>query len=305
MLENHFGELIALITAIFWTVTALVFEQASKKVGSLAVNLLRLFIAFFLFSLFTKMTKGLWFPSDAGVHAWIWLSISGLVGFVLGDLFLFKSYTIIGARIAMLIMALSPPIAALFGWIILGEVLSFQNSIGMVITITGIAMVVLTRHSEDPDILKKKKVKFRFPIFGLFLAFLGAIGQAIGLVLSKYGMQDYDPFAATQIRVLTGIVGFAVIITFFKRWNRILPAIKDKKAIRYILIGAFFGPFLGVAFSLWSIKFTSTGIAMTIMATIPVLIIPPAILIYKEKVNLVEIIGSIITVIGVSLFFLY
>lgn len=303
MFENHFGELIALITAIFWTITALAFEQASKRVGSLSVNLLRLFLAFFLFSLFTKISKGLWFPTDATTHAWIWLSISGLVGFVMGDLFLFKSYTIIGARIAMLIMAMSPPIAAFFGWIIIGEVLSVQNVVGMIITLIGIAMVVLTRQGKDQKV--NKKVKFRYPIWGLFLAFLGAVGQAVGLVLSKYGMQDYDPFAATQIRVLTGIIGFAIIFTLFKRWNRIIPAIKNKRAFMYIAVGAIFGPFLGVAFSLWSIKHTSTGIAMTIMATIPVLIIPPAILIYKEKVKPIEIIGSIITVIGVSMFFLF
>jgi drug/metabolite transporter (DMT)-like permease len=303
MLENHFGEIIALITAGFWTVTALMFEQASKKVGSLVVNLLRLFFAFFLFSIFTRFTKGLWLPTDASMHAWIWLSISGLVGFVIGDLFLFKSYTIIGARIAMLIMALSPPIAAFFGWIILGEILSVQNIIGMIITLTGIAMVILTRKSENTESVTKK-VKFRYPILGLFLAFLGAIGQAVGLVLSKYGMQDYDPFAATQIRVLTGIIGFAIIFTFFKRWDRVIPAFKNRKALNFILIGAVFGPFLGVAFSLWSIKFTSTGIAMTIMSTIPVLIIPPAILIYKDKVKPIEIIGAIVTVIGVSLFFL-
>ena len=120
----------------------MVFEQASKKVGSLVVNLLRLFFAFFLFSIFTRITKGLWFPSDASMHAWVWLSISGLVGFVIGDLFLFKSFTIIGARIAMLIMALSPPIAALFGWIILNDVKPIEI-IGAVITVIGVSLFFL------------------------------------------------------------------------------------------------------------------------------------------------------------------
>jgi drug/metabolite transporter (DMT)-like permease len=69
-------------------------------------------------------------------------------------------------------------------------------------------------------------------------------------------------------------------------------------------LGAFFGPFLGVSFSLIAIKYTEAGIASTIMALVPVFIIIPAVVIYKQKVTLPEILGAIVSVGGVALFFL-
>jgi drug/metabolite transporter (DMT)-like permease len=136
------------------------------------------------------------------------------------------------------------------------------------------------------------------------LALGGALGQAAGLVLSKKGMGSYDAFSATQIRVLTGIVGFSVLFIFMNRWPRVWAALKNPPAMRRITLGAIFGPFLGVSFSLLAVQHTKTGIAATLMAIVPVLIIAPSVLLFHEKVNTKEILGAIITVGGVALFFL-
>lgn len=307
MFESHLGEFAALITAVFWTVTGIAFESAGKKVGSLSTNLIRLFMAFIFIGIYSQITRGSFIPFDASVHNWMWLSLSGVVGFVIGDLLLFEAYVVIGSRISMLIMSLTPPITALLGWIIMGEVLTKQNLLGMVLTITGIMIVVLDRNPKGPTqekIKKKNKIKLNYPIVGILLAFGGAVGQGTGLVLSKFGMQDFDPFAATQIRVITGFVGFSILFVFMRRWKKVFTALKDKKAMTSLSIGAFFGPFLGVSFSLLSVKHTTTGIASTIMAIVPVLIIPPAIIFFKEKVTMKEVIGSAIAVSGVALFFM-
>jgi drug/metabolite transporter (DMT)-like permease len=244
------------------------------------------------------------FPTDASVHNWVWLSISGLVGFVLGDLVLFRAYVIVGARISMLIMALAPPIAALIGWIWLGEQVTPKQGVAMLLTFAGIALVILRREVGDPEIPnKKRKVKFSYPIAGLLLAFGGAVGQGGGLVLSKYGMADYDVFSAVQIRVLTGVVGFTIIFAITNRWKYLITALKNRKALGRVSIGAFFGPFLGVSFSLWAIKFTTTGVASAIMSIVPVLIIPFSVFIMKEKFNPKELIGAVIAMAGVFLFF--
>ena len=142
---SYLGEISALLTAVFWTVTSMSFESAGKKVGSLAVNLIRLVIAFVIYAVYLKFTRGMFIPLDAGLERWLWLSLSGLVGFVIGDLLLFQAFVVVGARISMLIMSFAPPITALIGWIILGEVLSPMNWLGMAVTITGISMVILKR----------------------------------------------------------------------------------------------------------------------------------------------------------------
>ena len=306
MFQSHLGEYAALLTAVFWTITAIAFESAGKKVGSLSTNLIRLFMAFIFIGIYSQVTRGSFIPFDASAHNWMWLSLSGFVGFVIGDLLLFEAYVVIGSRISMLIMSLTPPITAFFGWLLMGEILTPQNLLGMFLTILGIMIVVLDRKSKNQNAEenKRNKIKLSYPVLGILLAFGGAVGQGAGLVLSKYGMQDFDPFAATQIRVITGFVGFAIIFVFMKRWKKVIEAIKNRNAMKRLSIGAFFGPFLGVSFSLLSVKHTTTGVASTIMAIVPVLIIPPALIFFKEKITLKEVIGSIIAVGGVALFFI-
>jgi drug/metabolite transporter (DMT)-like permease len=303
MLQSHFGEIAALLTAVFWTVTSMSFEAAGKRIGSLTVNLLRLYLAFIIYSVYLYFVRGLAFPTDASEHAWVWLSVSGLVGFAIGDLLLFQAFVVVGARISMLVMALVPPITALIGWLILGETLTVTDLSGMIITITGVVLVVLKRDSRSTT-SKNNRLKFSYPVSGILLAFGGAVGQAVGLVLSKYGMGDYDAFAASQIRVLAGLVGFTLIFFFMRKWNRVKKGLTHKKGIGFTVLGSVFGPFLGVSFSLLAIQYTNTGVASTIMSIVPVLIIPPAILFFREKINLKEVIGAALAVGGVGILFL-
>lgn len=301
-MEQYYGELAALLTAVFWTVTALAFESASRKVGSLSVNLLRLGTAFIFLSVYALISRGKAFPVDAGAHQWIWLSLSGLVGFVLGDLFLFQSYVVIGSRISMLIMSLAPPMAAIIGWITMGETLTLKQAIAMAVVLAGIVLVVLERQSADEN-GNGKRVKFSYPVGGILLAFGGALGQAGGLVLSKYGMAGYDVIPSVQIRVITGIVGFTVFFALSNKWRNLIEALQNGRAMRRLLVGAFFGPFLGVSFSLLAVKYTSTGVASALMSIVPVLIIAPAVIVFKEKITAKELIGAIVTVLGVAMFF--
>jgi drug/metabolite transporter (DMT)-like permease len=298
-LANNQGEFYALMTAVFWTVTALAFESASVKVGSLSVNIIRLVTGLLFLSLFTLISRGSFFPTVASRYNWFWLILSGLVGFVFGDLFLFKSYTIIGSRYAMLVMALVPPLTAFFGWLILKETINILSYLGMVLTISGISMAILGRKGN------KKGLKLKLAPRGLLFAFGGALGQALGLVFSKMGMSELDAFTATQIRIIAGIAGFAIIVSLMGRWRRVGESLFHGPAMRGITLGSFFGPFLGVSFSLLAVKYTATGIASTIMAIVPILILLPAVLLFRQKVTLPEVIGAFVSVAGVSLFFLF
>ncbi len=301
---RHTGEFAALLTAFFWTVTALTFEAASRKIGSMVVNILRLIVGFTFLSIFVFFYRGYLFPTDAGLHNWLWLSLSGLIGFTFGDLCLFRSFVLIGARVSMLMMALAPPMAALFAWLALGEKLSLMSWIGMAVTMNGIALVVLRRNGNNTKGGVRNVLKFSYPVWGLLLAFGGALGQSLGLVLSKIGMQGLDTFASTQIRVMAGTAGFALIYSFMGKWKDVMRGVVQVKPMILLSIGAFFGPFLGVSFSLIAIRYASTGVASTIMAIVPVLIIPASMILYKEKITLKEFIGALLAVGGVAIFFL-
>jgi drug/metabolite transporter (DMT)-like permease len=300
--QEYLGEIAALLTAACWTVTAMAFESAGKRVGALSLNLIRLCIGLIFLALFNAIFNDGFFPTATG-YQWFWLSLSGVVGFVLGDLLLFRAFILIGARISMLIMALVPPITALIGWITLGEVLTGMEFLGMGVTLAGIVMVISTKLDLKNGTFKRTLIMGPL-ILGSLLALGGAVGQAAGLVLSKKGMQNMNAFEATQIRIMVGVVGFSIVITLFKRWRHFLGALKNLKAMQFMTIGSFTGPFLGVSFSLLAVQHTDTGVAATLMALTPVLIIPAAILLKRERIKLIEIIGAIISIAGVALFFL-
>jgi drug/metabolite transporter (DMT)-like permease len=274
------------------------FHVATRRVGSLVVNISRLILAMIMYMAYSRMMRGMWLPVDADATAWKWLSVSGLVGFVLGDYALFKSFSYMSAKISMLIMTLAPPVAALCGFIILGESFTWMNAFGMMLVISGIALVILRKGDKNGG------KKLNYPVKGLLYAFGGAMGQGIGAVLSKLGMGAYDPFASSQIRVIAGIVGFSLVLILLKKWKSVSIAARDPKTVKPLIIGAFFGPFLGVSLSMIAFQNTTVGVASTLMATVPVFILLPSVLFFGEKLHSREVIGAFIAVGGIAVFFI-
>lgn len=272
------------------------FEAAGKRIGSLNVNLVRVVLGVLFLSVFCYLRRGLWLPSDASLHAWIWLSASGIAGLTLGDMCLLKAFVLVGSRISALIMAFVPMLSALISWVFLGELLSLQDQAGMLLTTTGIVMVVMRRPNG--------KARNNYPLKGLLLALGGAIGQSVGLVFSKFGMGSYDAFAANHIRLLAALAGFTVIFLVTGRWRGVLPAVGHRSGMGFATLGSFFGPFVGVSLSLYAVQHTQVGVAATIIALVPVFIIPPAVLIKKEVIGLRDVTGAFIAVAGSVLLFL-
>lgn len=289
------GEAVALSVSICWAASSSSFESASRKVGSLEVNIIRLVMAFAMLGIYGLVARGNFFPSGAGSQQWIWLSVSGLIGFFLGDLMLFKSLTVIGARLSMLVMTFSPALTAIIGFAVLGETLKLTHVLGIMLIISGILMAFLSH--------KRENTGMKLTIKGLLLALGGALGQACGLVFSKMGVGDYDPFAATQIRIITGFVFFALLITVLKRWPSLIKATKDGGSMKFITVGSFFGPGLGVGLSMMAITMTETGIASALMSLTPIVLIVPA-LIKGRKLAVLELLGAFVSVGGVLMLFL-
>lgn len=309
---NHIGEIISLLVAVSWTVTALFADKASHRIGSMPANVLRLALASVLLAGLLWASIGHPYPVYADGKAWLWLSLSAVVGYVFGDWCLFNCYLSIGARFGQLLMTLAPPFAAIAGWAILGETLSWKAGIAMAVTLAGIAISVLCR-SEGLH------VKLALPLKGILLGIGAGLGQGVGLVLSKVGMQHYQeaipadapalmetmlPFASTMIRALVGSAGFLLLTAIGKDLPRLKAAVRDRQGMKYVIVMTLFGPFLGVSMSLMAVRYCNAGIASTLMALTPVLILFPYAFIYKQKIKLKEIVGVSLSMIGVALFFL-
>ena len=309
---QHLGEIISLTVAVSWTVTAIFADKASHRLGSMSTNVIRLALASVFLAALLWITLGHPYPVYADGQAWLWLGLSALVGYVFGDWCLFNSYLVIGARFGQLFMTLAPPMAAIAGWALLGETLTWKSILAMVVTLSGIAISILSKGEGH-------KMKLSLPLKGVLLGLGAGAGQGVGLVLSKIGMQHYEaavpagapeltgamlPFASTMIRALIGTVGFLCLMALQKDLPRLKAAVHDRKGFTYAVILTLFGPFLGVSLSLMAVQYTDAGIASTLMALTPVLIILPYAILYKQKVRLKELLGVAVSMVGVAMFFL-
>ncbi len=309
---QYLGEIISLGVASSWTVTALASEVASKRLGVFTLNVWRMALALLFTGISMWYLTGDFLPVHASARAWLWLAMSGLVGYAFGDYCLFRSYLSIGSRYGQLFMTLAPMAAAFMAWFTLGQHLTVNSIIAMTVTLLGIAISVLGRGEG-------KKIALKLPLGGVLFGIGAGLGQGTGLVLSKIGldyyMRDvpsdilphiihYLPFSANMIRCLTGLVAFIAIMWIHQGFGRFRESLHDGKGFGMMLIAVIFGPFLGVGFSLMAVQYTAAGIASTLMAITPILIIIPSHYLFGQPITFKGLFGAVISVLGVSLFFL-
>jgi drug/metabolite transporter (DMT)-like permease len=296
--QLQIGELAALGTALLWTLSTLAWTSAGKHVGAMAVCFIRLLLACVLLALYGGLTRGQWWPTGASLQTWTVLGASGVAGFFMADLLVFKSLLLIGPRLTLLLQSFTPPLAAQFSWLLLGDRLSAWQWLAMGVTLAGVVWVVLERPNgtteHDP----------RRIVLGVVLAVLGAVVAALALVLSKMGLGDYDAAAATFIRVLGGIAGMVPLVTLSRRWPSVLDSIRHPRAVPMIVLGTIFGPFAGVILYMIAVRHCPAGVVSTIISTMPVLILPGVILLYRERVSLRAAGGAVLSVVGVALLML-
>lgn len=286
------GELSALLTAVLWTGSSISFAAATRRVGSIYVNVSRLIIASAVLGCIVAVWGGA--GSVSARQAW-YLAVSGFIGLTFGDSFLFKSYEFNSPRISSLVMSTAPAIAAMIGYATLGETLSWQGVIGMAITLGGIALVILQQH--DPSSSHAKLI----PI-GIFYAFLGSVGQAYGLVLAKaaFTLGEINGFVATFYRVVVGAATLLPMMIAARRFQQPVAVFhNDRRALLLTILGAFLGPVFGITASLIAIANTSIAVAATLMATVPIMMLPAVRIARKEHLTWQAITGAIVSVAGV------
>jgi drug/metabolite transporter (DMT)-like permease len=295
------GELAALSAAFVYALGAGVVTIAAKHFGAAAINRARLLIAiFFLFGIHLLL-YGEVIPTNADPERWAWLAVSGIIGLSLGDAALFQALVQIGASLTVLVFSTSPIFGALLAWIFLGEELTFIQILGMLVSLVGVAWVVTApqQSSSEPN---NRRLYFT----GIGFALLGAVGQAVGAVTSKFGLAgDYPALSAQVIRMLAAVAAiwlFAILrgnaAATFAGWR------ERKRESVYVVIGALLGPVIGVWLSLIAFQYSQIGIASTLIAMIPIFILPINYLLFRERVTARALIGTFVAIAGIAILFL-
>jgi len=292
-----YGELIALLTAFLWSGTSIAFTEASRRIGSLQLNIIRMMLASVILFMIITFAG---FSFNINNKQLYFLTASGFAGLVFGDTFLFKSFQIIGARLGMLLMALTPAFSAILAYLFLNENLSLFAIIGITITILGIIIVILVRDSNSNSIIKFSKV-------GILFGVLGALGQASGLILAKsaFEMGEVNGFVAAFIRLVAAVIIIYPIVILLKRFKNPFTIFKnDLTALKATVTGTILGPVLGITSSLIAISYAKIGIASTLMSTMPIIMLPIVKFYYKETLGWRAIAGAFVAVVGVAILLL-
>ncbi|MEW6367064.1 MAG: DMT family transporter [Acidobacteriota bacterium] len=291
------GETAALLTSVCWSCSSVAFGKAGERAGSPTVNHVRLWLALLLLSVIHLLLLGTPFPFGARRTELFWMALSGLVGFAIGDSLLFESFVHIGARLSMLIMTLAPIMGALLGWVFLGETLSVLQIIAIGVTLAGIAVVVAETNEEQ-------RSGTRYRLAGILMGVGGAAGQAGGLLLSKVGMAGgLSPFSANLIRLAAATLIIGAVAAMRRQAASDFRKMRDPRALAATSLGTLAGPVFGVVLSLYAVAHTHIGIASTLMSLAPIILLPVSHFALHERVTFRAVLGTLVSVAGVTLLF--
>ena len=293
------GELAGLLTSIAWSGTSVLFTKATQQVGSIIVNRMRVILALLFLILLNWAFYGYVLPFHASIDHWIWLALSGAIGYALGDLFLFQSFVYIGAQRGMLMMSLAPLMSAGLAWVFFGEILTGMQLLGVIVTLAGITWVILRRRS-DANLQPGSTLQ------GVLFGLGAATGQAVGYVLSKQGLTDgFPPLAGNSIRMLAAVIVLWALASIQGKAKETLNSMRERpQVLGWLAMAAFGGPVLGATLSLFALQHTQVGVASTLIALPPVFLLPVSWLVFKEKFDWGAVLGTVVTIGGVALLFL-
>ncbi len=290
------GEIVSLLTSFFWAGTSSAFTISAQIGGHKAVNRSRLLLAIIPLCLTHQVLMGSLIPIEAEPWRWLWLALSGVVGLILGDHFLLLSYSLLGSHLAMLIFSTSPLLSALFAWIAFGEILGFEDMLGILLTVGGILLVVMERRVrtiEDRRLLAQ----------GAGAALLAAAGQALGLIFAKKGMEgEFSAFSAVVIRMLAAVIVIWLIAWWRRQIRPTLELLGRNRYTGFLLVGTLLGPYIGVWVSLLAVQLTTNlGVASALMSLAPIILLPIERFWFGRPVRRSAVVGTLLATAGVIL----
>lgn len=301
-MEQMIGQLLALVTALCWAQNSLIYAHVGAQVSSNTTAHVRLWIALPLMMLVHLLFEGTLFPIGMVSRDLVLIGLSGVLGFCVADLFIFSSFVHIGARQTMVIMTTSPLFSALLARIFSQEQLDGLQMAGMVVTLLGVAWVVLA--DRGPGVSGQRKEIGK----GIAVALGGSATQAVAYVLADAGMRtSVSAVSANVVRLTFGLLALAIFAATRKSFVSDFARFTGKagrRALLLIVAAAVIGPVLGIILNLQALQMAPVGVVTTLSQLTPVMLIPLELFVMKRQVSLPAVLGTVIAVAGSILLFI-
>ncbi|MFN2372126.1 MAG: DMT family transporter [Candidatus Krumholzibacteriia bacterium] len=301
----HYGELAALLAAFIFAWTSVFFTAAGHRLGVTLVNLLRLPGAVVCLGLTHLALTGRVWPAGLAPADQAWIGLSGIVGLAVGDSALFRSFTLVGPRRGMTVMALAPVFTVVVAWALAGERLGPQALAGIAVVIGG---VILATRGRDPGGGRFRALPAPLLRTGFLLALVGAACQGLGSAFAKLGMGPggggVDPLGATLVRLVWATVAYWLVVLPRQDRRVLRERLRDRRGVAALAVAVLLGPFLSVWISLVAIKNTEAGVAQVFLGMVPIFVLLPSWLVYRDSPTVPTLAGVAVAVAGGALLFL-
>ncbi len=295
---SHIGEWAALATAALWSGSYLAFTAAVRRIGADRVNRLRLLFALVFLAAAHLACYGVPLPMGAEASRWLWLGLSGVIGFTIADAFLFRALYHLGAHRTSVVTALIPVSSAFLAWITLGETLSWLQGIGVAVTMSAVLLIVTARTHGDADAARNPKL-------GVLFALGTVVAQSLRYLLSLKGMSGGFPVLSTNVlQIFAATIAAWLVALPRGGWRATLDGLSDRKAALATTAGALVGPTMGVTLSLVALANAPVGVASTLMALTPVFLLPLGAALFGERITWRSAVGTACAVGGVAILWL-
>ncbi|MEL7498234.1 MAG: DMT family transporter [Planctomycetota bacterium] len=297
------GEIAGLLAAFMWTISSMYWGRI--HLPAMTLNFAKNLVGVVLITVHLLAITS--FAGDpvfsASWESWGWLTLSGLIGIVIGDAFYFRSLQILGPRIALMVATTSPIFSVGISWLVIGESLHFAAITGIIMTVGGVMVVVRERqksNSEVPGLMPGTVTA------GIATGIGSAFCQALGGVFSKRGLNDITTgeeicgsVEGTFIRIFIAFVVTAIIVLGRGRIRETTQKIFAWQQLRLIIPATAIGTWLGIWISQIAYQNSEASIAQTLLSTCPLFAIPIVWYSGKYQFTLLSVLGTAIAVVGV------
>ncbi len=289
------GAFSALGSAFFWALAAILFKRVSHQVPAMGLNFNKGLVAFICLGALLLLGQTV----SVDTQSLIVLSLSGLIGICLGDSLYFVALRRLGPRLTLLLGALIPVAAGLMSFVFLQERISLLSTAGLALTIMGVVFVLWEKvpTANQPSQPQHWKA-------GVFFGLLFVFSEAAGIILTKIGVQELPSLQATFIRQTSAIIGltfWGLAAGTFIGW---LKPLKNPRIRNRVIVAAITGAFIGTWLSVLALKNTHTSVAAALNSTSPLFVLPLAAYIMRESISRRAILGTVVSVIGIGIYFL-
>lgn len=289
------GEVLALVSALLWSVASVLMALGSHRLHVLPLNLIRCTVSSAFFWVLLPFYGGLEAFRTVPSSAWLWLVVSVLILLVVGDTLYFRSLNLAGVSWAMPVAGVNPLWAILLAALFVDEPLTWSLLLGALLVVAGVTLLSRPEmHSTNGQAIEPAALRK-----GLLIALLVSLLWGAGQVTLKPATAGMHSVVANSIRQPLAMFILLAINLRTGLWKELRHL--DRRSWALILLASFVGTGVGTLFFVMAIQTLGAGRTAVITSTSPLLAIPFSMTMLRERPTRWTVAGTFFTTVGVVL----